>query len=157
MFVPWPSLSKTRTRTLQERGLVQAVKKNVQKSAFLNKIGWNKIYIYSFDIPASYGKIWGPIKNQHPGYPWSGWKAMSVEEREKERRSKVSVNNGQYIYVLTIYAWTNSLGLHNEHLICCLIFLGGYSPLHWSLWSLSLKCTWWWTRLQNIPPMSQPS
>ena len=48
--------------------------------------------------------MWGTIKNQLPGYPRSGSKAISVErekerkrDTERERRVKVSVNNGQYI------------------------------------------------------------
>ena len=49
-------------------------------------------------IPSSYAKKLGETKFQLPEYPGKGSKAMSVErkkEGERERRAKVSVNNGQ--------------------------------------------------------------
>ena len=43
-------------------------------------------------------KYEGDTKFQLQEYPWSGWKAMSVESRKKEEQNKikkVSENNGQ--------------------------------------------------------------
>ena len=43
---------------------------------------------------------------QLPEYPRSGSKAMIVErEKERERRAKVSVNNGQYIHLNKTAYW----------------------------------------------------
>ena len=39
----------------------------------------------------------GETKFELPEYSRSGSKAMSVEREKKERRAKVSNNNGQYI------------------------------------------------------------
>ena len=47
-------------------------------------------------IPSSYAKILGETKFQLREFRRSLSKAMSIEEREKER-AKVSDNNGQYI------------------------------------------------------------
>ena len=59
-------------------------------SFFVNKYRLKKI-VY---VPSSCAKILGETKFQLQEFPWSGSKAMSVEEEE---RAKVTDYNGQYI------------------------------------------------------------
>ena len=58
--------------------------KNTRKSASVKKI--IKKIIYFLHIPASWGKIWVPIKNQFPGYTRK--KAMSGREKERQKSVK---------------------------------------------------------------------
>ena len=64
--------------------------------------------------------MWGETKFHLPEYPRSGSKAMSVE-REEEEWTKVSVNNGQYIYLKQKWA-------HSFH------------SISWPYWQ------WFWSR-----------
>ena len=81
--------SKLRDQTLD-------IKSREQKCLFFVQ----KISLNFFSFNSSYAKIWEGTKFQLPEYPQSGWKAISVEEEEREKengRTKVSVNNGNLI------------------------------------------------------------